>query len=74
VRELGAAFLSPTWPPADGLWRPEDLDGDFTSVSVEAAFDALGLVAAVLPEVFSLTEIGRASAWWPGIARPSGSI
>ena len=37
---------------------PRDLDVDFTSVSVEAAFDALGLVAAVLPEVLSLTAIG----------------
>ena len=47
-------------PDVAARWAvaPRDLDVDFTSVSVEAAFDALGLVAAVLPEVLSLTAIG----------------
>ncbi|MGH7091766.1 MAG: hypothetical protein ACREFQ_22990 [Stellaceae bacterium] len=46
VRELGATFLSAIRLPTGYAERPEDLDGDFTTVSVDVAFDVLALVAA----------------------------
>ena len=50
VWELSAALLRPAWLPAGSLGL-EALEGDLSTVSVDVAFDVLGLVTAALSQV-----------------------
>jgi hypothetical protein len=66
VWELSAALLRPAWLPAGSLGRLEDLEGDLSTVSVDVAFDVLGLVTAALSQVCARVPSGVARAQ-PGI-------
>lgn len=58
VWELSAALLRPAWLPAGWFVRLENLESDLTTVSVDVAFDVLGLVTAVLSKVCARSPSG----------------